>query len=124
MRAPYNKPTEKTEKRISKKPPIPISQNNNLSLVELDLPSLIEKVLQDEHIQDEIHIEATKRLNTEESIKSVKAILSEYFDSFMVLGYDVDGDRLIVKHTKTDRDDDSMLEMLRYVFMTMLQKEQ
>ena len=117
MRAPNNKPTEKTEKRLS--------QNHNLSsdtkYIELDINTLIQQMFNTPDVKNEITKQATKRLNTQQSATMVKNILSEYFNSFMLLGYGVDGDRVIIKNTTTDMEEDSLVELVRYVFMRMMQ---
>ena len=131
MRAPNNKPTEKTKRRIkqerkrllrNKMPPQTPSQTPSepSQYVEMDFNNLVQSMLDREEIQKELTKEATKRLDTQQSIEIVKNILSEYFTSFLVLGYGVDGNRVIIKNTITDMDEDSLIEMLRYVFMRMI----
>lgn len=119
MKAPYNKPTEKTEKRLASKQ---ISIGSNTQVVAVNLNDVLSKITKDKDLQNYIRNEATKRIDSEESVESIKVILSEYFNSFIVLGYGVDGERIIIKDTRTDRDSDSILEMLRYVIVRMIQE--
>lgn len=127
MKAPISKPTPKTEKRLaaSANPLEALTPPANGEYVQIDLQELVSKMLgaeQDsELVTNEIIQEAYKRLETEDEIDSVKAILSEFFDSYMLLGYGVGGKRTIIRHAKSDRDDDSIVELLRYVFMRMMQ---
>jgi len=120
MRAPYNKPTEKTKKRLASKT---LSKASELGPLEIDINTLVEKMLGSKNIQEEILRTATKRLQTKDEIDNLKAILSEYLDSFILLGYGVEGNRVIIKHTKTSKDEDSIIEMFRFVFMRMVQGE-
>ena len=78
-------------------------------------------MINEEISQDTYTMNATKSLSTEQDIQTLKQILAEYFDSFMVLGYGINGNRIIIRYTKTDKDEDSLLEMLRHVFMRTIQ---
>ena len=122
MRAPTNKPTEKTEKRLANtstnKPAV-----NESQYVKVDIQSVIQKMLEDGTLQNELSKEATKQLTTRQAVNTVKNILSEYFDCFMLMGYGVDGRRTIIRHSKTDRDEDSIVELLRYVLIRIMQNE-
>ncbi len=116
MRAPNNKPTEKTEQRLAEE-----ERLLNSKPIKMDIGSILENLFEDEKVQEEILAEASKRLDTEESINNVKYILSEFFNSFLVLGYGVDGERIIIKKCDSDKDDDSLIEILRHVFMKTIQ---
>ena len=114
MRAPNDKPTEKALAKAGI--PIPDTQD----FVEVDLNTLLEKILGSEHVQEELTIAATKRLDTEEAKTTVKAIMSEYLSSYIILGYDVNKDRIVIKHTPSDQDDDSIIELIRYALMKLI----
>jgi len=118
MRAPYNKPTPKTKKRLASGT---LKEASEYGPLEIDINALVEKMLGSESVQEELLKTATKRLQTKDEVDMIKAILSEYLDAYMILGYGVDGKRVIVKSTKTNQDEDSIIEMLRFVFMRMVQ---
>jgi hypothetical protein len=125
MKAPNNKPTEKTEQRIEAERLGPkITKLGDLGddtqFIELDIKDLVKQMLTTESVQQEITKEATKRLDKEETVGAVKSILSEYFNAFIILGYGVNGDRIVIKETKSDMGDDSIIEVLRYVLMKMV----
>lgn len=114
MRAPNNKPTQKTEERladtandVTELPPVK----------EIDITTLLQELLGEE---DVLSI-ASKRLDSAEDITNIKAILSEYFESFLIMGYGVEGKRILIKHSQNEKDEDSLVEMLRFVFMKMIQ---
>lgn len=129
MRSPTNKPTEKAIKRITNEKTsstnTPILNNkvpvNPQNIVEIDINKLLKSMINEEISQDTYTMNATKSLSTEQDIQTLKQILAEYFDSFMVLGYGINGNRIIIRYTKTDKDEDSLLEMLRHVFMRTIQ---
>jgi hypothetical protein len=120
MRSPFNQHTDKTKKRLEKDSK-PVS-------VGMDFTSLVQSILSDPEIQQNLEIvqessiEATKRIDTKESVRVLKNILSEYFDSFMIMGYDVNGERTVVRSTKNDKDDDAAIELLRFVLLRMINK--
>jgi len=122
MIAPNNTPNDNSGNKKSPKKPKPLRSVKPpiAKVTEEDLQELLESVLSSEDIQEEILKDATKRLNTEQAVGTVKSLMSEYFSTFMILGYDVNGNRMIIKHTRTHRDEDSLMEMLRYVIMRML----
>ena len=130
MKAPNNRPTEKMERFIAEVEeeerlrtqqnnlPFPINSNN---FVELDMQQIVDKLLQNKNIKKEIYAQASKKLEKEEDVEAVKTILSEYFECFMLLGYGVDGKRLVIKYAENDRDEDSIIELLRFALMKILQ---
>ena len=123
MIAPKQELTEKAKQKIASKQAFSdkINGSKESPLVKIDVQTLLERMLNDENVQKEIEAEAIKKLDTKESVDAVKAILGEYLDSYMILGYGIDGSRIILKKTKTNRDEDSIIEMLRCVFMSMIQ---
>jgi|GEM_PF-4088022 len=133
MKAPNNKPTDKTEKRLSQDgqpllspdveaqtPPLGVPKNK---YIQVDLQTILDKVIKDKTIQQEMIREVTKQLDTEESVETLKGILSEYFSAFIIMGYDVNGERMVINYSPTDRDEDSIIEMVRHVLIQMLQED-
>lgn len=119
MRAHNDNPTDKMKKNLKKQPLHPAPANE---CVEIDLNKLINEILNDA-TKAEVNKTVTKRIDSEEVIIRIKAILSEYFDSFMLMGYDVNGKRVVLRHAKTNKDEDSLMEMIRYIFIRMVQGE-
>ena len=52
----------------------------------------------------------------------LKNQISEYLDSFLLLGYDSEGHRIIIQHHHSQRDRDAVMEFLKTVFL--LQQQQ
>ena len=92
MISPILNLTEKTEKRLTNKSISNTSSNETLQKI-------------------------YKKLNTEESVNIVKTILTEYFNNYMLIGYDIAGDRVVIHHAKNNKDEDAVIELLRYVLM-------
>jgi uncharacterized protein (UPF0297 family) len=47
----------------------------------------------------------------------LKNHVSEYMDSFLLFGYNMDGDRVIIQNFKTARDRDAVMEFLKTIFL-------
>ena len=119
MRAPNNKPTEKAEKRLAGQDDILGEENSPMA--EMDINTLLKTLLDNEPIQNKATPVASKHIHTENDMLNIRAIVSEYFDSFLILGYSIDGKRVVIKKCDNDKDEDSLVEVLRFVFMKMIQ---
>ena len=126
MIAPDNKPTEKTEQRIAQERKsypdnTPSTQpNSNTHYIDMDMQSLMRGLLNSQEMRTEIRKEALRRIDSEEAASIVKNFLSEYFTSCIVLGYDVEGNRTVIRNSNSDRDDDSLIELIRFVLLNMV----
>ena len=47
----------------------------------------------------------------------LKSLVGEYLDSFLLFGYNIDGDRIIVQNFKTAKDRDAVMEFLKTIFL-------
>jgi len=47
----------------------------------------------------------------------LKGIVSEYLDTFLMFGYNVNGDRIILQNFKNARDRDAIMEFLKTIFL-------
>jgi hypothetical protein len=74
----------------------------------LELQKSLDKWLK-EHSQNNI---ITKR-----DLGLLKSIVGEYLDSFLVFGYNTEGDRVIVQNFKTAKDRDAVMEFLKTIFL-------
>jgi hypothetical protein len=51
----------------------------------------------------------------------LKSIITEYLDTFIVFGYNVEGERIILQHYTTARDRDAIMEFLKTIFIKQQQ---
>ena len=116
MRAPNNQPTEKTKKRLEREQQLPSKSPS----VSMDVQELMQIILDDEKVQKEV----TRRLDSQEAIETLTSIMTEYLESFMLIGYDIDGEPVIIKHTNTTRDENGVIELMRCVFLSFIKGEQ
>ena len=52
----------------------------------------------------------------------LKAIVSEYLDSFIVFGYTLEGERVILQNYQKARDRDAIMEFLKTIFIKQQQE--
>jgi len=51
----------------------------------------------------------------------LKSIISEYLDSFLLLGYSMDGQRIVMQSFATAKDKDALMEFLKNLFIQQQQ---
>jgi hypothetical protein len=47
----------------------------------------------------------------------LKSMVAEYLDSFVVFGYNMEGERVIIQNFKTAKDRDAVMEFLKTIFL-------
>jgi hypothetical protein len=47
----------------------------------------------------------------------LKGIITEYLDTFLVFGYNINGERIILQNFKNARDRDAIMEFLKTIFL-------
>lgn len=52
----------------------------------------------------------------------LKSIITEYLDSFILFGYNLDGERVILQNFNKARDRDALMEFLKIVFIKQQQE--
>ena len=52
----------------------------------------------------------------------LKSIITEYLDSFILFGYNLDGERVILQNFSKARDRDALMEFLKIVFIKQQQE--
>jgi hypothetical protein len=67
----------------------------------------------DKFLRQEAHTtQVTKR-----DFSMLKDIIGEYLDSFLVLGYSMEGSRIVIQSFKSPKDRDAIVEFLKTVFI-------
>lgn len=51
----------------------------------------------------------------------LKSIISEYLDAFIVFGYNIEGERIILQHYVNAKDRDAIMEFLKTIFIKQQQ---
>lgn len=78
-----------------------------------ELEKSLDKWLKDNHTQNAIAMR---------DLGILKAIVSEYLDSFIVFGYTLDGERVILQNYQKARDRDAIMEFLKTIFIKQQQE--
>jgi hypothetical protein len=52
----------------------------------------------------------------------LRNVITEYLDTFMLFGYNTDGERVVVQHYKSPKDKDAILEFLKTIFIQQQQQ--
>lgn len=50
-------------------------------------------------------------------LKILKTMICEYLDTFIIFGYNTDGERIILQNFKNSRDRDAIMEFLKTIFI-------
>lgn len=84
-----------------------IKERVNASINNRELQKSIEKWLKENEIQESTSIR---------DIELLSSITSEYLDTFITFGYNIDGERVIIQNYPKPKDRDAMMEFLKIVF--------
>jgi len=79
----------------------------------LELQKSLDKWLKENHQHQQVAMR---------DLGLLKAIISEYLDSFLVFGYNLDGERVILQNFSKARDRDALMEFLKIVFIKQQQE--
>ena len=106
---PISAPAKEETPSASTQSPVP---SENIPLIEIDENMMKEIMSRSTVIKSE---KIKKLIADQKDAESLRAIIQEYYTSFIIVGYSVDNKRLIIKSTNSDKDEDALLEELRYV---------
>lgn len=101
-------PINKKKKKI----PVPVPEPKEITELNEFLQDLY-KSLNPETVN-----RVTKKQNDIDPMM-IKNILSEYMSCFAVLGYDINGNRIIIKWSPNDQAEDSLVELVRLIFVNI-----
>lgn len=65
----------------------------------------------------------TRKMRDEE-MKTLEAVVSEFLKSFIIIGYDLSGEKIQMMHAVTPQDYDSLIECARGSLLTLMIKAQ
>lgn len=119
------KPKSKTPKKKDiKKSKINNAKNSkeiiltNAEDIEM-LKSLVENQLDSEELE-----QYNSKADIQKDMLSLNSVIQEYLSSFVVMGYTLDGTRITIKNTQNDRDEDALIEQLRFIFLRTMGGEE
>ena len=93
------------------------------SLSSVTIPEIQEKVMTAIHNQElnksmDVWLKQNegKRNIGVRDLELLSSIISEYMDSFIMFGYNLEGERVVVQHYQKPKDRDAMMEFLKIIF--------
>lgn len=66
------------------------------------------------------YLSSRDKQNKMSDLQHLDAIVAEYLQSFMILGYDINGERICITHAATPAARDSLIEHLRSTFLNIM----
>ena len=97
-----------SEKKINDNNLIDIQKKVFDAVNNLELQRSLDKMLKQ-------HVHENQIIKRDFSI--LKDAITEYLDSFLVLGYSLDGERIVIQHFKSPKDKDAIVEFMKNIFL-------
>lgn len=116
---------ESSKKDLSKKP---TSKKKKTNSVELSSTEPVKKTLIKDLAIDDVIKQAFLRFSDNITIKQSKVkdlehldrIAEEYLGTYMILGYDINGEKVSIMHANNPHDRDALVEHLRTTLLEIL----
>lgn len=82
------------------------------SINDAELQRALDKWIKDNHTESKIH---------HRDYHLLKSVITEYLDSYVLFGYNTEGERIIIQHAESARDRDAVMEFLKTIFIQQQQ---
>jgi hypothetical protein len=82
------------------------------SINDAELQRALDKWIKDNHTESKIH---------HRDYHLLKSVITEYLDSYVLFGYNTEGERIIIQHAENARDRDAVMEFLKTIFIQQQQ---
>lgn len=82
------------------------------SINDAELQKALDRWIKDNHTESKI-------LNRDYHL--LKSVITEYLDSYVLFGYNTEGERIIIQHAESARDRDAAMEFLKTIFIQQQQ---
>lgn len=112
---PRRKKQDKIENKKVSTTPLPSPEYSN----EEKVINFIDKI-----IKQNIKIEKEKEKERFSDVNNLISINSEWLDSFIIMGYDLNGDEFVISKSYTDKDYNSLMLLLKKVFINLFMKNE
>jgi hypothetical protein len=109
-----------SRKKITKKKKTH-STGLSASNVSAPVPSAITELIRDAFLrfQDTTDIKQSKY----QDLEHMNSIIEEFLSTFMILGYDLNGEKVFIMHAKSHQDKDALIEHLRTTLLNLVNKD-
>jgi hypothetical protein len=82
------------------------------SINDAELQKALDKWIKDNHSESKI---------IQRDYHLLKSVITEYLDSYVLFGYNTEGERIIIQHAESARDRDAVMEFLKTIFIQQQQ---
>jgi hypothetical protein len=111
-RSSKNKSTE-----IAKESKTPSLSSTNINDIEEKILTAINNQELQRGIERWIRINEQKQKETNRDLGLLSGIIGEYLDSYILFGYNLEGERIIIQSKSSPKDRDALMEFLKIVFL-------
>lgn len=120
------KPKKRGRKSLSREKGVPVDmQETDPSLVDIEeaMKQTIANIIQNSTNQYE-KVAENQFKETRDDFECLQPIVSEFLDDFLIIGHTLDGQRVVIRYTKTPADMDKLTELCKKVLVRMMIAEQ
>ena len=107
---------EKNKKKLNK------TAKEIAEFINQTIKKQIDKEIEKETIKQTTYA-STEKKNAQKDMAVLDSVISEYLQNFMVIGFDLQGNKLTMFHAKNALEKDAILEHLRSVVMNLVNGE-
>jgi hypothetical protein len=114
MLSDNSNPSKKKSTRSTKKNKTPLVPVDRVQDQSKNLEQAIAKAFK------RFYSESVSKQNKIKDLKHLDTIVAEYLQSFMILGYDINGEKICISHASTPAARDALIEHLRSTFISIM----
>jgi hypothetical protein len=111
------KNTKRKVTEIAKETKTPSLSANNLQSIEEKILTAINNQELQRGIERWVRNNAEKQKEMNRDLNLLNSIIGEYLDSYILFGYNLEGERVIIQSQSSPKDRDALMEFLKIVFI-------
>jgi hypothetical protein len=75
----------------------------------------LNKWLQDNSLTSPAELTRKRNIENMDDYITLEQTVTEFLDTFLLIGYNLEGQRVMIQHTRNNRDQDALIELLRNI---------
>lgn len=100
---------------------LPILQKTSLTITPEQFDALVDKHAHQLIKQTQDAESRMKKIETNKDLESLNNLVKEYLNSFILLGYTIGDERVLIQHVGTHKDKDALMELMKNIFLNLQQ---
>lgn len=120
---PTPKKPQKKGNKIKNKISLRNLSGTTLPTLDEETQKIISNVIQNS-VDKYAKIADNQLKDSREDFNNLQPIVSEFLDEFIIIGHTLEGQRAVMRYTKSPADDDKLTELCKRVLVKMLIQEQ